>query len=1215
MALQVGELFAKLTIDSSGFKRGLEDAKGAIEKTKTAIAVAATGIAGGIAASFGASVKSAMDFQQSIQDVKAVMDPADVAKYGGQLKQLALTMGAETKYNATEAAQAIGELVKAGVNTEAIMNGGLKGALDLATAGELSVADAAEIASTALNAFKADNLSVAKAGDILAGAANASATSVGELKFGLSSVAAVAASVGMSFKDTTTGLAIFAQNGLKGQDAGTSLKSMLMNLQPSSKAAAEAMQQLGLTTKNGTSIFFDAKGHIKSMADIAQILQGNMKGLNDAQRLQAMQTIFGSDAIRAANILYKEGAKGVQDMNKAMSAVTADQVAKTKMDTLKGAIENMKGSLETAAITFGDTFLPALTDAAKGADDFISKLGKDGTVKEWAKKAADGLNELKPVLATIVDVGKQIVDHWDGISAVIGGAASAFASLKIINTVVGLWNIYKASAFAATLAQSGLNAALIANPIGIIVVAIGALVAAGIYLYKNWDTVKAKAGELWSSVKKFFGDMTAGVEKAWNDLINNAEQIGHNIIEGLAKGLGAAVGEAVNAAKSVASQVSTAVKEFFGIHSPSRLMAGYGQNISQGLGVGISQKAQYVVGEIQKLSASASKAAQTGAEKITAAFNAALDDLRYNTQMDYLSVDDQLAVLNKIKSTYAKTLEQQRQINIEIHNLEKQQAEDKVKQAEEAAKASFDASKKWIDERKFYNELSAEDELAAWERVAARYAKGTEERTEADHNAYTIREQIIEQAINQEYDNTVKAIDDRNEALKEELDKEKDLIQQREDAALDALKNEEQAQLDSLDRQEKAYEKSINDQIDMVQKESDARVKSLQDQMDALDKQASAEDYADQVKDQQDQLAKLQQQYDFYSQSQSKAAQSKATDLLDQINKLKIDMDKAARDQEIKAQKDQLQSQIDAIKSEADNQKQALQDQLDAQKEAFEQQKTDMQNYYDRREKDLKASYDQQMRDLEDRINREMDELKREKDNAEKQKNTLLDQAKQQAQQHLTIVTDGQNNIIQILNDKGEEYFKAGEMAGSQLANGLESTKSQIQSIANSLLSISGSSSQTSSSSSTSNKTSSSSNSTKSSVNADGFNIYNPEPSGTYYTDGTFVPKGGTKHYKWNGVNWYGKGGIFNEASVIGVGEAGTEAVLPIKNLVPMMTEALANATKRLGAAAMGAGMVQLNLTFTGGIQVRDDNDIRQISRELSNLTQAGIRRSGRRLF
>ncbi len=188
------------------------------------------------------------------------MDPAEANKYSDALTALAIKLGADTKYSALEAAQGMEELVKAGVSTRDIMNGGLSGALSLATAGDLELADVAEIASTALNAFRDDNLSVAKVADILAGAANASATSVGEMKYGLAMTSAVAAGMGLSFKDTSTALAVFAQNGLKGSDAGTSLKTMLSRLVPMTDGAYTTMESLGLVsldTKKPSSLWLN----------------------------------------------------------------------------------------------------------------------------------------------------------------------------------------------------------------------------------------------------------------------------------------------------------------------------------------------------------------------------------------------------------------------------------------------------------------------------------------------------------------------------------------------------------------------------------------------------------------------------------------------------------------------------------------------------------------------------------------------------------------------------------------------------------------------------------------------------------------------------------------------------------------------------------------------------------------------------------------------
>ncbi|HGF6578415.1 TPA: phage tail tape measure protein [Bacillus cereus] len=399
---------------------------------------------GVIGAGLAMAVKESMNFEQKMADIQAVSGATgDEMK---KISELAVQMGEKTKYSSVEAGQGIEELIKAGVSLTDIINGGLEGALNLATAGELELGDAAEIASTALNAFKDDNLSVAQAADLLAGAANASATSVGEMKFGLSMVSAVASGVGLSFKDTTTALALFAQNGLKGSDAGTSLKTMLANLIPKSNEAydmfsdlglitidtGKAMQFLGqkgikptsnsfkdvtgalseyaakqagvkvgsekaekafqkLTFETGimTNAFFDSNGNLKEMSDIAEILQMAMQGLTAEQRQSYMYTLFGSDAIRAANILYKEGSDGVKNMYTEMSKVTALEVAETKMNTTKGKIEELSGAVDTLKKSFGDALLPILVDVVSGVQGVVDWFNNlDESAQQMIAKSA-----------------------------------------------------------------------------------------------------------------------------------------------------------------------------------------------------------------------------------------------------------------------------------------------------------------------------------------------------------------------------------------------------------------------------------------------------------------------------------------------------------------------------------------------------------------------------------------------------------------------------------------------------------------------------------------------------------------------------------------------------------------------------------------------------------------------------------------------------------
>ena len=187
------------------------------------------------------TVSKAAEFEAKMSNIKAVTgESAETMK---KFNDAAIKAGADTAFSAAEAADAIGELAKAGVSTKDILNGGLTASLNLATAGELDLKEAAEITSTALNAFKRDGMTATQAANQLAGAANASATDVHELKYGLSMVAPVASGLGLSFRDTTNALAVFAQNGLKGSDAGTSLKTMLMNLQPQTDKQANLMRE------------------------------------------------------------------------------------------------------------------------------------------------------------------------------------------------------------------------------------------------------------------------------------------------------------------------------------------------------------------------------------------------------------------------------------------------------------------------------------------------------------------------------------------------------------------------------------------------------------------------------------------------------------------------------------------------------------------------------------------------------------------------------------------------------------------------------------------------------------------------------------------------------------------------------------------------------------------------------------------------------------
>lgn len=302
------------------------------------------------------AVHTAMEFDTSMAQVKAATG------VGGdgldELRKLALKMGADTIFSANEAAQAMLELVKGGMTPAQVKAGALDASLQLAAAGGIDLATAANQVTRSVNTFGLPAAKATTVANALAGAANASSADLSDMSLAMAQAGQSANAAGFTINETAGILGAFADAGIIGSDAGTSLKVMLQRLIPQSADAASAMKQYGLD-------FFDANGKMKSATQIAGILAKGLGGLTQEQRAAAMTTIFGSDATRAATILMNQGEKGLGKYIKATQDNNAAQkMADARMQGLSGAIETMKGSLETAALTFGEALKPAIIAVA-----------------------------------------------------------------------------------------------------------------------------------------------------------------------------------------------------------------------------------------------------------------------------------------------------------------------------------------------------------------------------------------------------------------------------------------------------------------------------------------------------------------------------------------------------------------------------------------------------------------------------------------------------------------------------------------------------------------------------------------------------------------------------------------------------------------------------------------------------------------------------------
>lgn len=427
-----------------------------------------------------------MDFQQGLANIEAVTGATadEMQKFEKVIRDTAKS----TPYSTKEISQAVEDLAKAGLTTEQILNGALYGSLTLAAAGEIDLAEAANLAARALITFKDDNLSVSEAADILVGAANKSTTSVGEMGSSFEMVSVVAATAGVSMKDTATALAVFAQNGMAGSDAGTSLKTMLMNLNPQTKKASDLMKELGIINEKNKNTFYDENGTLKDMAGIAQVVQDAFQGMGTEARLSAMRIIFGQDAIRGASVLYESGAEGIREMAKAMEEVKAQEVAEKKWATLANDWKKLKNNAADLAITMSKWIIPILDKIVKKMTDFTKSLSN---IPEGMQKIVVGF------LLVIATIGPLLL--------IFGSFAGAIGSIIELLGMIGVTSI---GSFGALL-----------GPVLLVVAGVAFLI---VLFKKLWDTSESfrnNVKDLLKTISDSFQNMKTALEPVGEQIV------------------------------------------------------------------------------------------------------------------------------------------------------------------------------------------------------------------------------------------------------------------------------------------------------------------------------------------------------------------------------------------------------------------------------------------------------------------------------------------------------------------------------------------------------------------------------------------------------------------------------------------------------------------------------------------------------------------------
>ena len=450
--MNVGELSVKIGLDQSDFDSalaGVESKVGNLGKTIQGALSVAGGVllAQGIQAVGTALVgafSATTTFEQGIANINAVLAPTTAQL--DALRAKALELGAATSFSANESAGAIEILATQGMSTEQILGGVLAGTLALAAATGTDLNTAASVASDALLSFNLQASDMSAVVDGITGVTAASKFTIDDYRLALSNGGGAAAAFGVSLDEFNAVIAATSNQFASGQTAGTAFRTFINRLTPSSKAAKDAMAELNLVTADGSSKFYDAQGNLKSMGEVAGIVQSAFSGLTEAQRAGRIETIFGSEAIGTVIGLMNQGTAGVNEYAAAIANTSAADQAAMRLDSFQGASEALNGSLETLGITLGSAVLPAITgfvQSLTGAVNYVNLVSQ----AIFGSQAA--FAQLSPAVQTVISIIQELGSYFNSLAS----AASSWGAAIGTNFADGI--ISAASAVVDALMQMG----------------------------------------------------------------------------------------------------------------------------------------------------------------------------------------------------------------------------------------------------------------------------------------------------------------------------------------------------------------------------------------------------------------------------------------------------------------------------------------------------------------------------------------------------------------------------------------------------------------------------------------------------------------------------------------------------------------------------------------------------------------------------------------
>lgn len=436
MAGNDGTLNFDTKINSSGFQKGLDRIGGAAQKGLSVTSKVLGGAATAVTALGGAAIKVGSDFEAGMSEVQAVSGASGEALE--QLKEKAKEMGAKTKFSATESAEAMNYMAMAGWKTEDML-GGIEGIMNLAAASGEDLATTSDIVTDALTAFGMSASDSTHFADILAAASSNANTNVGLMGETFKYVAPLAGSLGYSAEDTATAIGLMANAGIKGSQAGTSLRSIMTRLAKPTKESQAAMDALGLSIT-------DSSGKMKPLSEIVGDMREGFSGLTEDEKASYAAMLGGQEAMSGLLAIVNASDKDFKKLSGAINDCngSAAEMAEIMQDNLQGQITILQSGLEGLGVSLYETMQDTAKDVVKEAQGMVQQLqdafnegGFQGLVGAFGNVLAQIVQRIAEAAPTVIEAAVSLVMSFcDGLKSAPGIGESG-ASL-ITSLVTGL---------------------------------------------------------------------------------------------------------------------------------------------------------------------------------------------------------------------------------------------------------------------------------------------------------------------------------------------------------------------------------------------------------------------------------------------------------------------------------------------------------------------------------------------------------------------------------------------------------------------------------------------------------------------------------------------------------------------------------------------------------------------------------------------------------